>query len=120
MRKFLTRFSIADLILILIGILAIIVTVTVFWKKNDHLAVYIHKNNQLWGIYPLDTDKTIVIDLHNTVQIKDGKVAVVKSDCPDKRCVKQGFGSKLPIVCLPNQLLVEIRNGEYDASLILY
>lgn len=120
MTRFWKRFSVADMILIIIGIAAIAVSALALWRRSDHAQVYIYKDNLLWGTYPADTDRTIVIDSHNTVRIQNGKAAVTKSDCPDKRCVKQGFSSHLPIICLPNDLVVEIKNDENDNRLILY
>lgn len=44
------------------------------------------------------------------IEIKDGKVKVISSDCPDKVCVNTGTISKAgqTIVCLPNKLTVRI------------
>jgi len=43
-------------------------------------------------------------------EIKDGKVAAARSDCPDKTCVNMGYigSSAQKIVCLPNQIVVEV------------
>ncbi len=119
-KKLLSRFSLADMILIVVGIIAIIVSATGLWQHKEQMRVYIHKNNRLWGIYSLDRDKTIEIDSHNTLNIKNGKVAVTFSDCPDKRCVKQGYTNILPVVCLPNELMVEIKSNDKDTRLIMY
>ncbi len=50
----------------------------------------------------------------NTVQVEPGRIRVVEADCPDQVCVNQGWisDSTLPIVCLPNKLIVEIIGGE--------
>jgi len=50
------------------------------------------------------------------VQVKDEKVRVIKSTCPDKLCVKQGWIDKPgeSIVCLPNRISITIvgeKNG---------
>ena len=66
-------------------------------------------------------DRTFDIEYNgsvNTVEIKDGKIRVKDSDCPDKVCVKTGWltSSAVPIVCLPHHLVIEFEDsGEIDA-----
>lgn len=49
-----------------------------------------------------------------TVHVDIGSVSVCQADCPDHLCMKQGTIEEagIPIVCLPNQLVVEII-GDY-------
>lgn len=44
----------------------------------------------------------------NTVTIKDGEICISHAQCPDHTCVKMGnlYSESLPIVCLPNKLIV--------------
>lgn len=55
----------------------------------------------------------------NTVEIKDGKIRVSHAECPDKTCVKTGWldSAAMPIVCLPNRLVIEFvdADGGVDA-----
>ncbi len=48
------------------------------------------------------------------IAIKDKKIGVKCSDCPDKTCVKMGYisdeGEK--IVCLPNKMIIKIVSEE--------
>ncbi len=50
----------------------------------------------------------------NTILVEKGRIRVIEADCPDQVCVNQGWisDSSLPIVCLPNRLVVEIVGGE--------
>ena len=52
----------------------------------------------------------------NTVEVEYGRIRVASADCPDQVCVNQGWihNSALPIVCLPNQLIIEITGGESE------
>ena len=72
--------------------------------------VIIKVDGKDYGTYPLNEDKTIDIDEHNKVIIKEGVVYMEDANCPDKLCIKQGKidsnGQK--IVCLPNKTVVEI------------
>lgn len=56
----------------------------------------------------------------NTVQVEQGRIRVSHADCPDQVCVRQGWVSDgvVPIVCLPHQLVIQIRgeDGEVDAA----
>ena len=61
----------------------------------------------------LDLSKNQVLTLEsanggsNTVEVKDGKVAVTKATCPDHVCMAMGWcDSGLPIACLPNGLIL--------------
>lgn len=47
----------------------------------------------------------------NIIEIRPGSVGITSANCPDKLCVHQGFiqNSLLPITCLPNRLVIQIR-----------
>lgn len=49
----------------------------------------------------------------NTVEIEPGRIRVAEAGCPDQVCVNQGWISDgtVPIVCLPNKLVIEITGG---------
>lgn len=50
----------------------------------------------------------------NEVEVRPGSIGIISADCPDKLCVRQGFihTSLLPVTCLPNRLVIQIRSGE--------
>ncbi len=50
----------------------------------------------------------------NTVEIKDGRIRVQSAECPDKTCVHMGWleSSAMPIVCLPNRLVIEFADAD--------
>lgn len=52
---------------------------------------------------------------HNTIEFDRGRVRVSYADCPDQVCVDTGWieDGTVPIVCLPNRLVIEI-TGEED------
>ncbi len=69
------------------------------------------------GRYSLSDNITLEIPqedgTYNILKIQDGKADMIEASCPDKVCVRQhpvsGQGESL--VCLPNQVVVEIQNG---------
>jgi hypothetical protein len=54
----------------------------------------------------------------NTVLVEPGRICISEADCPDKVCVHQGYieNGVVPIVCLPNQLVIRIEgtDDEFD------
>jgi hypothetical protein len=50
---------------------------------------------------------------YNYLEIEHGRVRVSRADCPDGICVRQGWvnGGLIPIVCLPNRLVVTFDGG---------
>lgn len=57
-------------------------------------------------------------------EIKDGRVRIIDSPCPNKTCVAQGWHN--PLVCLPNKVMITVEDeggagagaeggGEFDA-----
>jgi len=111
--------SLADTILILIVILTIVVSSQIFLSGKEEKSVYVYKNDRLLGVYPINQDKTLQIDEHNSVRIQNSKVKMLSADCPDRRCVKQSSTDMLPIVCLPNHVVVEIRAKDDKRILIV-
>lgn len=49
----------------------------------------------------------------NTIEVEHGRIRVLEAGCPDQVCVHQGYISDgaVPIVCLPNKLVIEITGG---------
>lgn len=72
--------------------------------------------------YPLDEDKVYTLNPHegqkNVLEIKDGFVQIVESDCSDHICEYQGKISKNGelIVCLPHGLIVTVESNEQSTN----
>lgn len=67
----------------------------------------ITSHGQLIATVSLAQDQVLDIDGHNTVTIRDGKIAVTWADCPDHYCMERGFcAGGREIVCLPNALVI--------------
>ena len=110
--------------IILIGgilVLALLayVGMTLFQGVNTHNAeAVVLIDGVEYGSFPLDTDTVERIELpdgsYNVLEIKEGKADVTEASCPDGICVNHRAVSrqKQSITCLPNKLVVEIRNGE--------
>ena len=48
----------------------------------------------------------------NTISVEPDRICVLNATCPDQVCVHQGYisSSVVPIVCLPNALVIQIEN----------
>lgn len=70
------------------------------------------------GRYPLSENTMVEIrqedGSYNILQIQDGEAEITKASCPDKVCVRHRSVSRQgeSLVCLPNKMVVEIKNGE--------
>lgn len=53
----------------------------------------------------------------NTLEVKDGAICVTEASCPDHVCMAFGWcSSGMPIVCLPNEMMVVFpANAEMDS-----
>ena len=91
-----------------------------FWQgANTHDAeAVVLIDGEEYGSFPLSIDLTERIELedgsYNVLVIADGKADITEASCPDGICVSHRAVSrqKQSITCLPNKLVVEIRNGE--------
>ena len=107
-------FTKADIILIiLLLVFAIVVSITLLNKRNEKM-VEIHQNNKLIGKYTLDKDEIIQIDEQIIIEIKNGKVRMKSSSCKNQLCVKQGWSSYFPIICVPNKISIVIRSKKEE------
>lgn len=104
---------------ILVLALAAYVGTSIFQSVNTHNAkAVVLIDGEEYRSFPLDTDVVERIELpdgsYNVLVIEEGKADVTEASCPDGVCVNHRAVSKQnqSITCLPNKLVVEIRNGE--------
>ena len=96
------------LVLTLVAALALIL----FRSVGDTVIVTV--DGQTWGEYPLSEDREIEIrkgEAYNILIIKDGKAYVARASCPDGICAAHrpiGHDGQ-SIICLPNQVVIEVR-----------
>ncbi|NLP35159.1 MAG: NusG domain II-containing protein [Clostridiales bacterium] len=110
-----------DLILIIvIVVLGIGALLFINFTKESGSKVGVTVKQEEIASFALDEDIVYTIEgengAWNTFEIKDGYVNMIDASCPDKLCVSQ---SKIhydheTIVCLPNQVVLEIIGGEVN------
>ncbi len=60
-------------------------------------------------------DETFTVESErgsNVIRVENGTIRVIEASCPDKICVNHGelVSEQLPIVCLPNRLVIRAAN----------
>lgn len=94
-------------------------------SSDRQLIADIYQDGKLLQSIPLNTVEeaytfTVVSKNggQNEIRVCPGSIGIVSADCPDKLCVKQGFisSSLLPITCLPNHLVIQLRTEETDLN----
>lgn len=106
------------IIISLILIISLLGYVFVNTREQGSIA-RIEVSQKLYGSYDLSIDQNIAVnDPEGLVlikcEIKDKKIYVVSSTCPDKICINQGnIGSSgQTIVCLPNKIVIKVINSD--------
>ncbi len=111
--------------LILLGILlvaAVLGMAAVRSMQETGAVVQVLRGGQEVDSFPLSRDGVHRYENgkggYNIVEVKDGKVSVTEASCPDQICVRHGPTDQTadPIVCLPNQLVVQVLSPEGGAG----
>lgn len=95
--------------IIVFAVIIVVCLAAMFLLTPDGNAAFaqIYSHGEQVTTVSLAVDQELDIDGHNTVTVKDGKIAVTWADCPDHYCIDRGFCSGgRDIVCLPNRLVI--------------
>ena len=111
-------------LIVLLAALALVIMLCLDFEVSDGSYACVYVDAEPSGEYPLYEDREIVIEGYNgsrnVLVIEDGRAYMKEASCPDRLCMHQGRIDKSgqTIVCLPNRVVIEIKNGEgggYDA-----
>ncbi len=111
-------------ILIILTLFSILFLLLPGTGRENYIAD-IYQNGELIHSIPLGeiTEAyTFVVEgdggCRNEIRVSKNGIAILSADCPDKLCVNQGMitNSKLPITCLPNRLVIQLRAVDTDGS----
>ena len=105
-------------ILIFTAVIAVCLAAAFFFTPPQNASMaQITSHGEVITTVLLSMDQEINVGGHNTVTVKDGKIAVTWADCPDHYCIDRGFQSGgTDIVCLPNRLVISfLGEQELDA-----
>lgn len=112
----------AKILIVLLALVAAVCAAVLLLgpKKTDYPVARITLDGELVreiDLSKVETAYSFTVEgtsgLTNTILVEPGRIRVSKADCPDQICVNQGFISNgtVPIVCLPNKLIIEIVGG---------
>lgn len=104
-------------IVVLIGLLSFGIVKWIQQESTKEPMAQITVNGKIVGTYPLSENQIIDIPSKgkwtNRFKIEDGAIYMLEANCPDKICVhhKPISQNGETIVCLPNKVVVVIKNG---------
>lgn len=105
--------------IILVIALVALIGIRYYQNRNTNEAVaVVTVGGEEYGRFPLSKDVTEKIELpdgsYNVLEIREGMADITEGSCPDGICVNHRPVSLQDetIVCLPNEVVVEIENGE--------
>ena len=109
---------------LILAALALVVLASAAWlllmeRDVNDPRVVIEVDGEIYCSYDMDEVKGIVPVStpnggENRVWVQEDLVFMDSANCPDQICVKQGVirDGSVPIVCLPNKVIVRIEGGE--------
>lgn len=108
-------------VIFFVTLLAVLIGV-LFWIRTGRdkgSTVVVYREGEKIQELPLYNDGEILIEnsYTNKLMIKNGKAAIVESDCPGMDCVHSGWikGKGRSLVCLPNRVEIRIE-GEAESE----
>ncbi len=105
--------AIAAVVLLALGLL---LAYALFSGGTENLRVEIWQNGEKLRELPLGENAEVTLegDYTNVVTVRDGRVAITRSNCPGEDCVHTGWISQggRSIVCLPNRVEIRLTGGD--------
>lgn len=119
------RFQKGDM-LVVAGVVLLAALVFVLFVPGSDLPAgraEVYQDGKLIKTILLSQDQEFTVEGQYTgvIAVRDGKVAVIQSDCPGEDCVGCGWvGSPgKSIVCLPNRLEIRVVTGSADVDFVV-
>ncbi len=124
MKKYLKHIIVGFLIVI-VFIILLVTWVLINAQRISNAVANVYQYGEL--IQSIDLNKVEdsftfqIVDVnggYNTVLVEHGCISITDSSCADQICVHQGkiSDSVIPIVCLPNQLVIKIESKPMSSA----
>ena len=109
--------------LILVGIVVSVIFVSLPKKEKATMADVVQRGKTLYSLR-LDQNQDVEIPLSDGIfhiEIKDGKVRVVSSPCPNQTCVQQGSVDKVgeSIICAHEGITISLRGDSPVEEIVI-
>jgi hypothetical protein len=114
MKNILKLFTIPDIILIVILLTISGLMLANMKSELTSKKIEIHYHNKLVGTYSLNESQIINLDKGIQVEITKNKVRMKTNTCEHQYCVQQGWSDTLPIICVPNEILIMIKSQKEE------
>ena len=92
-------------------------------NKQPSSQAEVYLNGECIQTVDLTKDQTFTVSDRycNVIEVSDGKISVIESDCPGQDCVHSGSISTLGrvLVCLPNGMEIRIVDAESDVDFVV-
>jgi hypothetical protein len=113
-----TILSKADIVLFILLLLVAAGGIVLMSGRGEGQTAVIRQNGEVVMELPLSADTTVHV-AGTVIQVKDGAIAFIESDCPGQECVHSGWLSSPgdTAACLPNRVSVTI-TGESGVDAI--
>lgn len=120
-----SHFQKGDMLAITGVLLLAVLVFLLFLPKGDSSTAYaeIYQDSKLIKTVCLTEDQefTVTGKCTNVIAVRDGKIAVIRSDCPGEDCVSCGWlgNTGRSIVCLPNGLEIRVVAENSDVDFVV-
>ena len=107
----------SDIILMLI-VITITLLLFIFLKQDKSNVANVYYENNIIKTIDLNKDEFYKVEGYNgevLIEVKNNKIRVIKETSPYNLCSKQGFVDSVPIICLPNKIIIKIEKTDIDA-----
>ena len=111
-------------VLILASLMALcLVTGILLWPSEPARTAVITSDGHVVATVDLNVDRVLTVPApgggSNIITVSNGRIAVTAATCPDHHCMDRGAcHSGLPIVCLPNKLVITFSDvSEVDGAI---
>jgi hypothetical protein len=113
-----TLFSKADIVLFIALLLIAAGGIFALSGGGEGQTAIIRQNGEVVMELPLSVDRTVEVG-DTVIEVKDGAIRFVESDCPGKECIHAGWlkNPGATAACLPNRVSVTV-SGESGVDAI--
>ncbi len=117
-RKLIRIITKADIILILLLLISALILSLSFHNRSSSEFARIYHHNRLIHTVDLSVDSIFALNNSALIEVKSGKVRISESSCSQQYCVKQGWSNSNPIICVPNEILINFEDKDKSKLII--
>ena len=109
----------ADVVLVVLLLLLAGGSWALLARSHDDTKVAVYADGQLVGRWPLTEDRHLEPKPGVHVEIKDGRYRIAQSCCENQICVKQGWQTVAPVICVPQRVMVVAEREHKESEMMI-